>query len=84
VPGPGTCIAVTPAAWIAYAALAGVAPDKLAGTEFLVDPDGWLRALWRPDTPGGWRTSDQLIAEIQLICSHPVAASNGGRNVRHE
>jgi putative copper export protein/mono/diheme cytochrome c family protein len=73
LPAPGDCISATPAAWVAYAAIAGVAPAALGGTEFLVDPDGWLRALWRPDSPGGWRTPDQLLAEIRRICSHPVA-----------
>ena len=89
-PAPGDCISATPAAWVAYAAIAGVAPAALGGTEFLVDPDGWLRALWRPDSPGGWRTPDQLLAEIRRICSHPVdprlptCHAEGGRDVHHE
>jgi putative copper export protein/mono/diheme cytochrome c family protein len=84
LPVRGGCASVTRAAWVAYAAIAGVAPNKLAGTEFLVDPDGWLRAMWRPDTPGGWRTPDQLLAEIRRICTHPVAVPQGGHDAHHE
>ncbi|HEY1385766.1 MAG TPA: CopD family protein, partial [Dongiaceae bacterium] len=36
-------------AWIAYAIVAGTTPDRLAGTAFLVDSNGWLRAIFRPD-----------------------------------
>ena len=36
-------------AWTAYAIVAGAAPDQLAGTEFLVDSNGWLRSVFKPD-----------------------------------
>ena len=35
-------------AWRAYATIAGVPVDELAGTQFIVDRGGWLRALGRP------------------------------------
>jgi mono/diheme cytochrome c family protein len=35
-------------AWRAYARVAGVPETALAGTQFIVDRDGWLRALGRP------------------------------------
>jgi hypothetical protein len=50
----------------------------LAGAEFLVDPNGWLRAAWLPASGRGWSTPDQLIARVRLICTHPIAIETGG------
>jgi putative copper export protein/mono/diheme cytochrome c family protein len=73
----GECMAATPAAWGAYATLAGLPPDALPGAEFLVDPNGWLRAAWTPGSGRGWTTPDQLIAQVRLICTHPIANEPG-------
>jgi mono/diheme cytochrome c family protein len=69
----GDCMAATPAAWGAYATLAGLRPEALSGAEFLVDPNGWLRAAWLPSSGRGWSTPYQLIARVRLICTHPIA-----------
>ena len=83
-PAPGTCAAADPAARGAYAVLANAAPDALSGTAFLVDPDGWLRAVRRPGGQGGWQTRDDLIAAIRGICAHPIQpASEGGHEHHH-
>jgi len=74
----GECMAATPAAWRAYATLAGLWPEALPGAEFLVDPSGWLRAAWLPNSGRGWRTPDRLIAQVRLICAHPIAIDPGG------
>ena len=74
----GECMAATPAAWGAYATLAGLPPDALPGAEFLVDPHGWLRSAWTPGSGRGWTTPDQLIAQVRLICTHPIAIEPGG------
>ncbi len=74
----GECMAATPAAWGAYATLVGLRPDALPGAEFLVDPNGWLRAAWLPNSGRGWSTPDQLIAQVRLICTHPIAIDTGG------
>jgi putative copper export protein/mono/diheme cytochrome c family protein len=74
----GECMAATPAAWEAYATLVGLPPDALPGAEFLVDPNGWLRAAWLPNSGRGWSTPDQLIARVRLICTHPIANETGG------
>ncbi len=50
----GVCTADDPAVLAAYGLVAGVQPDALAGTQFLVDPQGWLRRLWRPGDSPGW------------------------------
>jgi putative copper export protein/mono/diheme cytochrome c family protein len=80
---PGTCAAADPAAAGAYAVLANVAPDDLAGTEFLVDTNGWLRAVRRPGTAGGWHTRDELIAAIRSICANPIQPPRGGGHEHH-
>jgi putative copper export protein/mono/diheme cytochrome c family protein len=82
-PGPGECVAATPEAWPAFAILAGLDPNVLGGTEFLVDPRGWLRALWRPGEPGIARTQDQLITAIRQIITHPVTAQEAGAHAHH-
>jgi hypothetical protein len=80
-PAPGTCVAADPAAWPAYAVLADVRPDKLSGAEFLVDPNGWLRAVRRPGTAGTWHTGESLIAAIRGLRASPDQPPGG---VQHE
>ena len=74
----GGCIATTAAGWSSYAILSGVPPDALAGAQFLVDPNGWLRARWREGDPDGWSDRDRLVSEVQRICTHPVAVAEAG------
>lgn len=82
-PVPGECAAATPAAWPAFAILAGMDPDALSGSEFLVDPNLWLRQLWRPAHPGDQRAPDQLIAAIRQIVTHPITAQETGAHAHH-
>jgi hypothetical protein len=82
-PAPGSCVAATPAAWQAYAVLAGLLPDHLAGAEFLIDPNGWLRAVHRPNAAGGWHTGDSLIAAIRGIDAKPIQSPSGGQHEHH-
>ncbi|WP_348752455.1 c-type cytochrome [uncultured Aquincola sp.] len=60
------CSVRSDAAYAAYAQLAGaVAPDRVspgptaAGLQWLIDRDGWLRAVSRPGAPG-WSADDLL------------------------
>jgi len=69
------CMAADPAAWTAYAVVSGVDPDALAGTQFLVDARGWLRARWRPGDAIDWADSKTLLAEIAQIRASPSAAT---------
>ena len=82
-PAPGSCVAATPAAWQAYAVLADLPPDQLAGAEFLVDPNGWLRAIHRPNAAGGWHTAASLIAAIRGIDAKPIQPPSGGQHEHH-
>ncbi len=58
------CAAVLAQAWEAVARLAGVAPERLAGTELLADRDGWLRARGTPQQKG-WSDADLLCESGQ-------------------
>jgi mono/diheme cytochrome c family protein len=82
-PAPGACAAADSTARGAYAVLAGVSADALAGNEFLVDPNGWLRAIRRPGAEGAWPKGDDLIAAIRGICTHPIKPPGGGPHEHH-
>ncbi len=71
------CTSSDPAVLVAYALVAGVSPDALAGTQFLVDPEGWLRALWRPGDPPGWTS---LLPDVTAICRAPLEAPASGHH----
>ncbi|MCD9122493.1 cytochrome c [Cupriavidus sp. UGS-1] len=58
------CAAVSPQAWDTVARLAGVAPERLGGTELLADRDGWLRARGTPQQKG-WSDADLLCESGQ-------------------
>jgi len=82
-PTAESCVAADAAAWAAYAIVSGVEPDALAGTQFLVDLKGWLRARWRPGDPAGWTDLRGLQAAIENIRMHPIAANASPGHVRH-
>jgi putative copper export protein/mono/diheme cytochrome c family protein len=68
------CATSDPEAWAAYAIVSGVDQDGLAGTQFLIDGQGWLRARWRPGDPTDWTDSKALLAEVTRLRAEPVAA----------
>jgi putative copper export protein/mono/diheme cytochrome c family protein len=80
---PGSCVSADPAAWQAYAVLADVPPDELAGAEFLIDPNGWLRAVHRPNAAGGWHSGESLIAAIRGMNAKPIQQPSGGQHEHH-
>ena len=82
-PATGACADSDPATLAAYALVAGVAPDAAAGTQFLVDTGGWLRALWRPGDPPGWTDPAALVSEVARICSEPLATPAGAQHAHH-
>lgn len=63
------CIAASPAAWAAFSLVA--ATSQLAGTQLIVDRDGWLRARGEPGK-GAWSDDD-------LLCRTEQPASAGTR-----
>ena len=70
-------------AWKAYAIMAGVAPDKLTGTEFLIDADGWLRATFRPMTPGTWPDPTAIVGAAEVIAAERIAGPGGSMHHHH-
>jgi putative copper export protein/mono/diheme cytochrome c family protein len=77
-PGPpkaGACVASAPEIRTAYAVVAGVAPDALAGMSFLVDANGWLRERALPGSPA---TSAASLADaVKRLTNEPPSASAG-------
>lgn len=73
----------------AYAIVAGLSPDAMAGVQFLTDSHGWLRAMWRPGDPNtciggkGWDDPTALKAAIDRIASEPLRSSGGGHIHHH-
>jgi mono/diheme cytochrome c family protein len=80
---PGSCSAVDKSAWDAYAILAGGSAEAASGSEFLIDPNGWLRAVQRPGEADGWRSREALLAAISRICAQPVELASGGSHEHH-
>ncbi|AZG14038.1 c-type cytochrome [Cupriavidus pauculus] len=60
------CVAASADAWPVFARLAGIDPARLAGTVWLADRDGWLRAQAGPGG-NGW-------SEASLLCTSGQAA----------
>jgi putative copper export protein/mono/diheme cytochrome c family protein len=69
--------------WAAYAVVAGVAPDALGGTVFLVDGDGWLRNVLRPSTDGRWPDQSAFVAAAAEALAHPIVIEGGGHMHHH-
>jgi mono/diheme cytochrome c family protein len=70
----------------AYAIVAGVSPDAMSGSRFLIDGNGWLRGMSRPDgNPDAPNRDDtaSLRAEIGRIIANPISASAGGHAHHH-
>jgi hypothetical protein len=83
-PTAKACVATDLASWSAYAIISGADANGLAEAQFLVDPQGWLRARWRPGEPAGWTDAQGLQAEIEQILAHPIATSAGRGHVHHQ
>jgi len=75
--GPGVCTADDGSVRAAYAIVAGVPAERLAGAEVLIDANGWLREV-RPAAGGAGDT-----AEIHDIAAHPLQAAEGGGHHHH-
>ncbi len=77
-PAQGLCIASDTGPIQAYAIVSGLAPGDLPGTAFLIDGNGWLRAMQRPGDGPGWNDPKQIAAEIEQLATRPITASPGG------
>ncbi|KAF1022651.1 MAG: hypothetical protein GAK30_01024 [Paracidovorax wautersii] len=71
--GQGQCQAAGEPLWQAFSLIAGVAPEALAGTQFIVDRDGWVRARALPGQ-AGWSAADLLCRSGDDGTAKPAAA----------
>jgi len=62
----------------AFAILAGLSPDALAGVVFPIDPAGWLRAAHRGTD---WNDPAVLNAALRTLREQPISGSLGGIHV---
>ncbi|VWB35694.1 cytochrome C [Burkholderia lata] len=74
-PARADCVASTPDAWLAFATIAGVAPDALGGTQLLADRRGWLRARALPGS-AGWSDADLLCRSDAARPTVPAATGD--------
>ncbi|VVE45973.1 Cytochrome c6 [Pandoraea pneumonica] len=68
------CLADSPDAWPVFAQIAGTSEADLAGTEWLADRDGWLRAL-APAGKRGWADGGLLCTTSTAAASLPASAA---------
>ena len=74
-PSPGVCMADDQDLPRAYAIVSGLTEAGLPGAEFLIDGDGWLRAV-QPATSGpGWNDPAVLEGDVRRLAAHPVTGS---------
>jgi putative copper export protein/mono/diheme cytochrome c family protein len=71
-PSDDACVATEPQLWTALAIILGMSPDDLAGTQFLVDQNGWLRAAWRAGEGRDWDNTRVLTERLHDILAHPL------------
>jgi hypothetical protein len=64
-------VAAEPQVWSALAILVGASPDALAGTQLLVDANGWLRAVSRSG-------ASIQIGQARDIIAHPLPIDAAG------
>jgi len=74
----GLCTDNDDAVLRAYAAVTGAPPDKMAGTQILVDGGGWLRAVQRPGAVPNWDDPSALAAAVRDVLAHPLVPALQG------
>ncbi len=80
-PPHGGCASASADAWDAYAAIAGTEPAAMTGTNFLVDPIGWLREARSADRAADWNDPAMLHKLCETLLTQPVGAAIGGIHV---
>jgi len=71
------CSADAPEAWRALALVSGTAPEALAGTQWIADRDGWLRARSQPGRTA-WSEDDLLCRSDPVPpAAEPASTADG-------
>ena len=76
------CVSRDEAVPLAYAIVSGVDASALPGMTFLIDDQGWLRAMQRPGGSPAWSDASSLKAELRLLRSHPVIVAKAPMDMR--
>jgi len=79
----GACAAGDSSVPHAYAIVSGIPEHDLPGTQFLIDGEGWLRAIERPGDPKDWNNPQALAAELNDLKAHPIAMGVGNGEPMH-
>ena len=74
----GVCVADDESIPLTYSLISGIPKQNMAGTQFLIDDKGWLRAMQHPGASPSWTDARALDAEVLALRAQPVAASSGG------
>jgi putative copper export protein/mono/diheme cytochrome c family protein len=78
------CAASDPDAWRAYGIISSTQVTDMPDTQFLVDPQGFLRLIQRPSgSSSGWDQPDVLERVSRTISDHPISTSQGGQHQHH-
>ena len=70
---PGLCVSEDETVPLAYGIVSGMDAAQLAGTIFLIDEAGWLRAMQPAGATPSWRNQAALSAEMTSLRAHAVA-----------
>lgn len=57
--------------------------DLVTAVAFPINPAGWLRAIHRAGTPGGWHIRDELRAAMSGLRANPIHQHTEGQNDHH-
>jgi putative copper export protein/mono/diheme cytochrome c family protein len=74
-PPTDACVAIDETVPSAYAILSGSAAEAITGTQFLIDDNGWLRAMQKSKGRADWDNPTALRAEITTLRAHKVTAA---------
>jgi hypothetical protein len=78
LPGPDLCLAHDAAVAPAYAMVAGLPASAVPATQFLIDGNGFLRAIHHPGfAPHDWNDPAVLAAKIKELGAPPAGAVVG-------
>ena len=77
------CRTADPSVPSAFGKISGLAPEELDGAQFLVDQEGWIRALKRPGQESDTGAAASLLAALTEICTHPLGDSGKAHAHHH-
>ena len=73
----GVCVTGDETVPLAYEIVSGLDDMRLAGTTFLIDDSGWLRAMQQAGAAPSWSNQAALTAEIGSLRAHKVNQDAG-------